>query len=60
MILKKVLNQQRVRSISGSFAFLEHRFLRGGFLSSLTHYELMLYVFLVFGGRPKRPILLQL
>lgn len=47
MILKKVLNAQRVRSICGSFAFLEHRFLRGGFLSSLTHHELILYVFLV-------------
>lgn len=50
MILKKVLNHQRVRSISGSFAFLEHRFLRGGFLSSLTHHELILYVFLVLAA----------
>jgi len=47
MIQKKVLNTQRVRRISGSFAFIEHRFLREGFLSSLSHHELILYVFLV-------------
>lgn len=38
---------RRVRRITGSFAFIEHRFLRGGFLSSLTHHELLLYFFLV-------------
>lgn len=47
MIQKKVLNAQRVRRISGSFAFIEHRFIRDGFLSSLSHHELILYVFLV-------------
>ena len=50
MIQKKLINTQRVRSISGSFAFLEHRFLRDGFLSSLSHYELLLYVFLVLAA----------
>jgi len=50
MIHKKVLNAQRVRRISGSFAFLEHRFLRNGFLSSLSHGELILYVFLVLAA----------
>ena len=46
MIEKKVLVPQRVRKISGSFAFIEHRFLRDGFWSSLTAHELLLYIFL--------------
>jgi hypothetical protein len=47
MIEKSPLCPQRVRKITGSFAFLEHRFLRDGFWTSLTHHELLLYVFLV-------------
>jgi len=47
MIEKRILCQDRVRSIGGSFAFIEHRFLRDGFFASLTHFELLLYVFLV-------------
>lgn len=47
MIEKPPLNAQRVRKITGSFAFLEHRFLRDGFWSSLSPHELLLYVFLV-------------
>ncbi|TES92335.1 MAG: hypothetical protein E3J94_02730 [Desulfobacteraceae bacterium] len=47
MITKTALDQDRVRKIAGSFAFVEHRFLRSGFFSVLTHHELLLYVFLV-------------
>jgi hypothetical protein len=47
MIEKPPLKAQRVRKIAGSFAFLEHRFLRDGFWSSLRPQELLLYVFLV-------------
>ncbi len=47
MITKAPLDQDRVRRIAGSFAFIEHRFLRSGFFSVLTHHELLLYVFLV-------------
>lgn len=47
MITKTPLDQDRVRRIAGSFAFIEHRFLRHGFFSVLTHHELLLYVFLV-------------
>ena len=47
MITKAPLDQGRVRRIAGSFAFIEHRFLRSGFFSVLTHHELLLYVFLV-------------
>ena len=47
MITKAPLDQDRVRKITGSFAFIEHRFLRHGFFSVLTHHALLLYVFLV-------------
>jgi hypothetical protein len=47
MIEKSLLCPQRVRKITGSFAFIEHRFLRDGFLEGLTHHELLLYLFLV-------------
>jgi hypothetical protein len=47
MIEKSPLCPARVRKITGSFAFLEHRFLRDGFWGSLSQHELLLYVFLV-------------
>jgi hypothetical protein len=47
MIEKSPLCPERVRKIAGSFAFLEHRFVRDGFWTSLTHHELLLYTFLV-------------
>jgi hypothetical protein len=47
MIKKHPINPQRARKIAGSFAFIEHRFLRNGFFATLTHHELLLYVFLV-------------
>jgi hypothetical protein len=39
-----------VRRITGSFAFIEHRFLRNGFWESLSHPELLLYVFLILAA----------
>jgi hypothetical protein len=50
MIEKAPLIAERVRRISGSFSFIEHRFLRGGFWQSLSHEELLLYFFLVLAG----------
>jgi hypothetical protein len=47
MIEKTPLCPQRLRKITGSFAFIEHRFLRDGFFETLTHHELLLYLFLV-------------
>lgn len=47
MIQKKPLIPGRVRTIRGSFAYIEHRFLRDGFFTSLSHNELLLYLFLV-------------
>jgi hypothetical protein len=47
MIEKSPLVADRVREIRGSFAFIEHRFLRNGFWASLGHHELLLYLFLI-------------
>ena len=46
-IEKQPLKPERVRKINGSFAFIEHRFLRNGFWSSLDPEELLMYMFLV-------------
>lgn len=53
MIEKATLCPNRIRKITGSFAFVEHRFLREGFFQSLTHNELLLYLFLVLAGDRK-------
>ncbi len=45
--MRDLLVSNRVRKIKGSFAFIEHRFLRHGFWASLSHDELLLYFFLV-------------
>ena len=45
--MRDPLVSNRVRKIKGSFAFIEHRFLRHGFWASLGHEELLLYFFLV-------------
>lgn len=46
-IEKKPIKPDRIRKIQGSFAFIEHKFLRHGFWTSLEHRELLLYLFLV-------------
>jgi len=53
MIEKTPLYPQRLRKITGSFAFIEHRFLRDGFFEILTHHELLLYLFLVLAADRK-------
>jgi len=45
--MRNPLIGHRIRSITGSFVFIEHRFLRHGFWASLGHHELLLYFFLV-------------
>ena len=47
MIKKRLIKPTRVRKIQGTFAFLEHRFLRQGLFEHLTQHELLLYLFLV-------------
>jgi len=46
-IEKTPIDPYRIRKISGSFAFIEHRFLRDGFWTSLDHHQLLLYLFLI-------------
>jgi hypothetical protein len=50
MIMKKILNPDRIRRINGGFSFIPHRFLGDGFLSSLQQKELLLYLFLVIAS----------
>jgi hypothetical protein len=44
---KRVLNCQRLRKIEGSFSWIDHRFITGGFLRDLSALEILLYFFLV-------------
>lgn len=45
-----ILDRRRIRCISGSFGFIPHRFLNGGFFASLAHDELVLYFFLILAS----------
>lgn len=47
MVPKKIINPKRLRKIHGSFAWIEHRFITGGFLDQLSLTEISLYFFLV-------------
>ena len=50
MIEKRPIFEDRVRRIKGGFSFIPHRFLAGGFLSSLSKNEILLYFFLILAG----------
>jgi hypothetical protein len=47
MAIKRVLLPDRVRKIEGSFGWIDHRFVTGGFLLDLSMIEILLYLFLV-------------
>ena len=47
MQIKRVLDLQRLRKIEGSFSWIDHRFVTGGFLRDLSTLEILLYLFLV-------------
>lgn len=47
MSVKKLLRPDRIRKIEGSFSWLDHRFITGGFLRDLSTVEIVLYLFLV-------------
>jgi hypothetical protein len=47
MHIKKILDSSRVRKIQGSFSWIDHRFITGGFLLELPTIEILLYFFLV-------------
>ncbi len=50
MIKKRILNPDRIRSISGGFSFIQHRFLTDGFVALLAPDQLLLYFFLVLAA----------
>ena len=45
--IKRVLCTDRIRKIEGSFGWIDHRFVTGGFLTDLSMLEILLYLFLV-------------
>ena len=47
MTVKRLLLPDRVRKIEGSFSWIDHRFVTGGFLRDLSTLEILLYLFLV-------------
>ncbi len=47
MQIKRVLHPERLRKIEGSFSWIDHRFITGGFLRDLCTLEILLYLFLV-------------
>jgi len=47
MSLKRILDPNRIRKIEGSFSWIDHRFITGGFLQELSTIEILLYLFLV-------------
>jgi len=47
MQIKRVLDPERVRKLEGSFSWIDHRFVTGGFLHDLSMIEILLYLFLV-------------
>ena len=47
MTVKRLLLADRVRKIEGSFSWIDHRFVTGGFLHDLSMIEILLYLFLV-------------
>lgn len=44
---KRIIDTRRVRKICGSFSWMDHRFITGGFLKELTSMEILVYFFLV-------------
>lgn len=47
MLDKRLLDPNRIRKIQGSFSWVDHRFITGGFLVDLSTIEILLYLFLV-------------
>jgi hypothetical protein len=50
MISKQPIVADRIRRISGSFSWIDHRILTDGFLTSMRREEILLYFFLVLVG----------
>ena len=41
---------QKIRNIKGSFAWIDHRLFRNGFLETMTHQDMVLYLFLALAA----------
>ena len=50
MLSREPLVPERVRKITGTFSWLDHRLLHGGFVAQMSSVELLLYFFLVLVG----------
>ena len=50
MIVKHPIYPDRVRKITGSFSWLDHRLIGDGFLAAMSPDEMLLYFFLVLVG----------
>lgn len=50
MISKEPINRQRIRKISGSFSWIDHRIISNGFLAAMSRNEILLYFFLILVG----------
>jgi len=46
MLDKRLLDPPRLRKIQGSFSWIDHRLITGGFLADLSTMEILLYLFL--------------
>jgi len=42
MVPKKLINHKRLRKIEGSFSWIDHRFITGGFLEQLSTLEMII------------------
>lgn len=42
-----VVDRERIRKITGSFSWIDHRFVSGGFLPDMSQEEILIYLFLV-------------
>ncbi|MFQ5676419.1 MAG: hypothetical protein ACE5G1_11020 [bacterium] len=50
MISRAPIEPNRIRKITGSFSWLDHRLLHDGYLAAMTPEEMLLYFFLVLVG----------
>ena len=44
---KDIIDHKRIRTISNSFSWVDHRLITGGFLDDLPTYAILLYFFLI-------------
>ena len=47
MDAKWLIDPDRIRKITGSFSWIDHRFISGGFIRNLSRDEILIYLFLV-------------